>query len=779
MEFHGTTRLWKVGLFLIAITCFAIFPQALKSKNVQPDGIQPREQGNGDVHFIATELLGRPTDTSITLNAVADVDLEVYLEYGTASGTYGKKTLLAAFTGGSPIEIVIDQLQPDTQYYYRMNYRRADTPQAEFSHRDEHSFHTQRSPGSSFIFTVQADSHLYDKKCVPEIYRITLENEINESPDFFLELGDTFGADKFLPPVYEEIAQLHLNQRPYLGIVGHSAPLFFVLGNHEGEAGYELDGTADNIVIYATKARKLCYPNPVPDGFYTGNSKVENYVGLPEDYYAWEWGDALFVVLDPYRYTTTNPKASGDLWDWTLGEDQYKWLKQTLEGNHAKFKFVFAHHVLGDMRGAVAWADEYEWGGRNKKGTWEFDKKRPGWAMPIHQLMVENGVTIFFQGHDHLFAKEELDGIVYQEVPQPSFPTGSMPNAEYYTGDVLPSSGHLRVKVSGSEVKVDYIRTYLPGEGTNGEVAYSYTITSSLASYLLTVAKEGTGSGTVTSSPDGIDCGSYCSESYSAGTPVTLTAAAASGSSFQGWSVGGCSGTAPCTLTLNGDMTVTATFNRIAPITLLSPPDNTSLTACSLYSPPTFSWGSGETFRANEVQFAPDQNFVSPLKVKVAGNSSQTTLSSSTLKKVLLIPGASGWKVFWRFVGTRSDQTTGTSDTFSLVIDAARKVGTPNVTPTSRGSLPTLSWTNNCNTKFRVTFGGDSGFVKKSVLSFRVTNPLANGGVFTKALTLGQWTPIRKLVGDASGSTVYWYVESWDGLGRYAKTDVVSFDLTD
>jgi PKD repeat protein len=258
--------------------------------------------------------------------------------------------------------------------------------------------------------------------------------------------------------------------------VAHSAPFFFVLGNHEGEAGYRLDGTENNVVVYATRARKLYYPNPIPDGFYTGNSSMEAFAGLPEDYYAWEWGDALFVVLDPYRYTTTNPKASGDGWDWTLGKAQYDWLKGTLAGSRARFKFVFSHHVLGDTRGGIRLADEYEWGGYNKSGTWEFDSRRPGWGKPIHQLMVENGVTIFFQGHDHLFAKEELDGIVYQTVPHPSFPTGTMPNAEYYTGDVLPASGHIRVNVSESSVAVDYIRTYLPGEGTNGEVAYTYTI---------------------------------------------------------------------------------------------------------------------------------------------------------------------------------------------------------------------------------------------------------------------------------------------------------------
>ena len=77
----------------------------------------------------------------------------------------------------------------------------------------------------------------------------------------------------------------------------------------------------------------------------------------------------------------------------------------------------------------------------------------------------------------------------------------------------------------------------------------------------LQVNKSGTGTGTVTSSPSGISCGSSCSKSFSSGTVVTLTASPSAGSTFAGWSGGGCSGTANCTLTLTSNTTVTATFN--------------------------------------------------------------------------------------------------------------------------------------------------------------------------------------------------------------------------
>ena len=84
----------------------------------------------------------------------------------------------------------------------------------------------------------------------------------------------------------------------------------------------------------------------------------------------------------------------------------------------------------------------------------------------------------------------------------------------------------------------------------------------SLGYLTLSVSNAGTGSGTVTSSPSGISCGSTCSASYSAGTSVTLTAAANSGSAFTGWS-GSCSSqssSTTCVVTMNAAETVTANY---------------------------------------------------------------------------------------------------------------------------------------------------------------------------------------------------------------------------
>ena len=91
--------------------------------------------------------------------------------------------------------------------------------------------------------------------------------------------------------------------------------------------------------------------------------------------------------------------------------------------------------------------------------------------------------------------------------------------------------------------------------------ATTVTATFNLNQVVLTVAKNGTGTGTVTSSPAGITCGTDCTEPYNVGQSVALTAVAGANSAFAGWSGGGCTGTGTCTVTMTAATTVTATFN--------------------------------------------------------------------------------------------------------------------------------------------------------------------------------------------------------------------------
>jgi hypothetical protein len=322
------------------------------------------------------------------------------------------------------------------------------------------------------------------------LYNQTLSKELAGAPDFLIDLGDTFMSEKLPTKTPDAIHDRYLLQRSYLSTIGHSVPLFLVLGNHDGESGYALAGKDNGLARLSLQFRKMYFPNPEPDGFFTGNTENDASLGLKQDYYAWQWGDARFVVLDAFWYTMTKPGGKTDGWGWTLGDEQYQWLKQTLETSPARYKFVFLHHLAGgdsQGRGGVEFASLYEWGGMNPDDTWGFDQQRPGWGLPIHQLLVAHNVTAVFHGHDHLFAKQELDGIVYQAVPQPATMGSPDTDAEYgyVNGVKLPSPGYLKVTVAPDSARVDYISSAIPGETRSGvkdgAVAYSYTLAPSPA----------------------------------------------------------------------------------------------------------------------------------------------------------------------------------------------------------------------------------------------------------------------------------------------------------
>jgi uncharacterized repeat protein (TIGR02543 family) len=92
----------------------------------------------------------------------------------------------------------------------------------------------------------------------------------------------------------------------------------------------------------------------------------------------------------------------------------------------------------------------------------------------------------------------------------------------------------------------------------------SITATFAPNTFGLSVAKQGAGSGSVSSSPAEISCGTLCQGTFGGGTTVTLTATPDPGSVFGGWS-GDCSGTGACPITMNQDRSVTATFNPNLP----------------------------------------------------------------------------------------------------------------------------------------------------------------------------------------------------------------------
>jgi hypothetical protein len=448
--------------------------------------------------LIAKEMVGRPTYDSATINAMSVIAVDAYIEYGTDAGALVMATPVAHYLALAPINIVLSNLEPNTKYFYRLVCRQH-SPMGMFECGPVRSFWTARFPGQDFTFTVTSDSHIWEtcrQGQDPELYRTTLRRILEERPDFNIDLGDaTMSQDYSTRDVADltDALHRHLAHRSFVDTIGGSIHWFQVLGNHEGEQGWRLDGTPDNVAIWATKARKQLCLNPMPNSFYSGCKEYEDYVGLPQNYYAFQWGNALFVVLDPHRYTTSKPHGAGgtpgtgDNWDWTLGEAQYRWLCDTLEDSPALFKFVFTHQLVGgaDLYGrggieavshAIGHAGSYEWGGESLDGSYDFDEMRPGWDRPIHQVLIDNGVTIVFHGHDHVYARQQLDGITYQTCPQPSNRMYSYGLFPYLLGQIRPNSGHLHVSVTPGLVTVKYIRAFLLGDGIDGKVEHTYSI---------------------------------------------------------------------------------------------------------------------------------------------------------------------------------------------------------------------------------------------------------------------------------------------------------------
>ena len=138
----------------------------------------------------------------------------------------------------------------------------------------------------------------------------------------------------------------------------------------------------------------------------------------------------------------------------------------------------------------------------------------------------------------------------------------------------------------------------------------SVTATFEQATSTLTVSKAGTGGGTVTSSPAGIDCGATCADDFDEGSSVTLTATPATDSTFTGWSGGGCSGTGTCDVSIGAsNATVTATFAQDKPTVTTTAgatgitqtaatvagtvdPNSSNVTNCKIQYGTTTSYGS-------------------------------------------------------------------------------------------------------------------------------------------------------------------------------------------
>jgi hypothetical protein len=393
---------------------------------------------------VTAKIFGAPSAYSFAVAFSASVKANIYIEYGYTKSSIAGRTATVGIAQGATSNFTISGLKANSQVFYRVRY--AIGTSKNFASLTQKIVSTAATTGNA-LFAIQADPHM-DENSSADVYKGTLKQIVAASPAFLMDLGDIFMVDKLADKSETNIRGRFELMKGFYKELG-SVPLKICLGNHDGELGYSKFNTK--------RYRKEYFPEQ------TGELA----------YYSFTGPDQLHIVLDPFTYTTKNPSAAG--WEWTLGKTQYDWLVATLKNSQERHKFIYIHHLLvGDQtsRGGIEIAKKNEWGGNNNDGTYGFDSNRPGWGKPIHQLLLDYKVGFVFKGHDHLYVKQELDGIIYQTLPQPSHPGEKIDVTQYgyISGKGVGGSGYLKVSTSGSVAQVDFI-TF------DGKVADTYTRT--------------------------------------------------------------------------------------------------------------------------------------------------------------------------------------------------------------------------------------------------------------------------------------------------------------
>ena len=269
---------------------------------------------------------------------------------------------------------------------------------------------TLRSTGDSIRFSILSDLHIVPSPSpasTQQAQGIATLQAANASlatnPDFVVCLGDATGYPdsgfNYPAPDTATARAAYFNYRGCLGALSAYAPVFHVNGNWDGEPGY----VDPSQVINARSQRLLYFPGPLSSTYPFGGS-------AHEDYYAFESGSALCVILNVESYTTTDHTRlglSGTASNWTLGATQLAWLATVLQSSSAKWKFLFCHHPVGgngvDERNSI-----YGRGGGRAANVGE--------QAIIHGLMQTYGAQVFFYGHDHVFTDMLVGSVHYKEV---------------------------------------------------------------------------------------------------------------------------------------------------------------------------------------------------------------------------------------------------------------------------------------------------------------------------------------------------------------------------
>lgn len=307
---------------------------------------------------------------------------------------------------------------------------------------------TAPKAGATFSFALISDTHIggdpfYSNQGNPAIMTDIMAQIDAAKPDLLFNLGDMLDFHKYgfnnAPPTETVIRDTYFAYRELLGHTVSYAPHIGIIGNWDGENGCYTDEEIER----SRTVRQRYMPGPSTDTYPEGGS-------AEEDYYAFTWGDALFIVLNVQTYTLTKhliDTNGGTPEDWTLGEMQLSWLTETLENANSKWRFICIHHAVGGLGGTDGNSAYGRGGGR---------AANVGEQAIIHQLMIEHGVHAFFYGHDHVFVDMVVDSIHYT-MPSSAGAIWLFTQTDTGYDEAWIESGWAKVNVSPDSVLVQFI----------------------------------------------------------------------------------------------------------------------------------------------------------------------------------------------------------------------------------------------------------------------------------------------------------------------------------
>ncbi len=281
--------------------------------------------------------------------------------------------------------------------------------------------------------------------------------------------------------------------------------------------------------------------------------------------------DRLFALLYPGTWRQPPNYAS----TWYGRADDMRGVRASLTGTNATFPNTWVFEQWSDM---ATWSQTHEntsTPGNLIMTALSTYNATQGQTISLHHMQVENrgnlsannvvlkvylstnniissadfevysGSWTTFAASTSTVASHWSNGTLNFTIPT------SVPPGNYFVGWILTSS-------DASERSTANNTAILVRDATSNFSARTLSVSAASGGYQLSISKAGTGKGTVTSNPAGINCGLDCSQTYASGTAVALSATPAAGSSFAGWSGDkGCSSA----VTMMQDMNCTATFS--------------------------------------------------------------------------------------------------------------------------------------------------------------------------------------------------------------------------